>query len=530
MPQSVNREQALAVLCDLAFTIAGEVSSEALLVKTLQRFLYHTGYSAGFFLTREAGETDGLVSGLLEVAIGDYRLIRHRGERITVPAALLPAAPGPIPSADVLAALDTSVPMLGGLSLPVEGYGHMVLMSPRPPEQRLNLADMFKPVLSRLATAVTLCREYERRHESTRRILLRAIEDSPIGILVTDVAGHIEYVNACMCTNTGYSREELIGQNPRLLKGGDKSREEYQALWSTIKSGEAWRGEFHNRRKDGSLYWEKATIAPVRDPDGAITHFVAIKEDVTEKKARDDELRRMVSYLSEANAELERFAFIASHDLREPLRTIAAFAQLLEKRYGGKLGDDADAIIKLMVGGAKRMDALINDLLVYSQMSASTAPAATVALSRACAAAMDHLGRTIRASGAEIVVEHLPRVHGDAEQLTQVFENLLDNAIKFRRPEVAPRIRIWAEQDGDKRWTVSVADNGIGIEASQQDIFEIFRRLHTIDQYPGTGVGLAICKRVIRRLGGRIWFEAAPGGGSIFRFTLNGAEEDGAEA
>lgn len=524
MPSEVSREQALAVLCDLAFTIAGEVSPEALLVKTLQRFLYHTGYSAGFFLTREQPAPDGMISGLMEVAIGDFRLIRHRGERIAVPAELLPDQPGPIKAPNLLTTLDTSVVMQGGLTLPVEGYGHMVLMSPRPPEQRLNFADLFKPVLSRLATAVTLCREYERRHESTRRILVQAIEDSPIGIIVTDGEGRIEYVNRCLCATTGYSREEMIGRNPRMLKGGDKSREDYQALWRSIKSGMPWHGEFHNRRKDGSLYWEKAVIAPVRDPEGSITHFVAVKEDVTEKKARDDELRRMVNYLTEANAELERFAFIASHDLREPLRTIAAFAQLLQRRYGGQLDADADTYIDLMVGGAKRMDALITDLLVYSQLSGDATRAGTVDLAQVCTAALGHLGRTIRASGADITVDPLPQVVGDAAQLTQVFENLIDNALKFRRPDAVPKLRIWAVPEKDGRWTISVADNGIGIETSEQDIFEVFRRLHTADKYPGTGVGLAICKRIIRRLGGRIWFEPASDGGSVFRFTLHDAD------
>lgn len=523
MPEQVTREQALAVLCDLAFTIAGEVSPDALLTKTLQRFLYHTGYSAGFFLARERPGPDGTVNGRMEVAIGDFRLIRHRGERIDVAAALVPAAPSPITSAELFTTLDTSVAMLGGLSLPVEGYGHMVLMSPRPPEQRLNFTDLFKPVLSRLANAIKLCREYERQHESTRRILLQAIEDSPIGILVTDADGRIEYVNAGLCATTGYGRDELIGRNPRVLKGGDKCRAEYQLLWTTIKAGTPWRGEFHNRRKDGSLYWEKAMIAPVRDPEGTITHFVAVKEDVTEKKAREDELRRMVSYLSEANAELERFAFIASHDLREPLRNIAAFAQMLEKRYGGQLDADADTYIGLMVGGAKRMDALINDLLVYSQLSGDASRAGSVDLAPICATALEHLGKTIRASGTEVSVGPLPVVIGEADQLTQVFENLIDNAVKFRRPDVAPKIRIWAVPERDDKWTVSVADNGIGIETSEQDIFEIFRRLHTSDQYPGTGVGLAICKRIIRRLGGRIWYEPASGGGSIFRFTLHGA-------
>ncbi|HLO79096.1 MAG TPA: ATP-binding protein, partial [Magnetospirillum sp.] len=204
----------------------------------------------------------------------------------------------------------------------------------------------------------------------------------------------------------------------------------------------------------------------------------------------------------------------------------AAFAQMLKKRYGGRLDADADTFIDIVVGGAKRMDALISDLLVYSRLSGDASRAGTVALDQICQAALDHLGEVIRTAKAEISVAPLPKVLGESEQLVQVFENLIDNAIKFRRPDGPVHIRIWAEPAAPGEWRISVADNGIGVEASQQDIFEIFRRLHTASQYPGTGVGLAICKRVIRRLGGRIWFDPAPNGGTIFRFTLRAADDE----
>jgi PAS domain S-box-containing protein len=526
-PPPLTREQTLAVLCDLAFTIGGEASSEALLIKTLQRFLYHTGYSAGIMLTRETPLSDGQVGAVLDVVIGDFHLARRRHSRIAIPAELLPPQPALIESSEPLAALDTSVAMSGCLTLPVEGYGHMLLMSPHLPQHRANFLELFKPVLSRLGNAVILCREYERQHESTRRILLQAIEESPIGIIVTDTDGRIEYVNACQCAISGYSRHELIGHNPRILKSGDKTPEDYARLWQTITTGETWHGEFRNKRKDGTLYWEKAIISPVRDSDGRITHFVAVKEDVSDKKAREDELRRMVLYLTETNAELERFAFVASHDLREPLRTVTAFAQLLAKRYAGQLDADADTYINLLVGGAKRMDALISDLLVYSHIQTDGGKLSPVALDQACRTALGHLQHPILGAGAVVEIAPLPVVMGDEHQLAQLFEHLIDNAVKFRRPDVPPRITVSASPGAEGEWVVAVADNGIGVEASQQDIFEIFRRLHTADQFPGTGVGLAICKRIVRRLGGRIWHEANSGGGSIFRFTLRAAQPSG---
>ncbi len=358
--------------------------------------------------------------------------------------------------------------------------------------------------------------------DSERRTLLQAVEQSPVAVVVTDVGGTIRFVNRAFEVNTGYGRDEVVGQNPRLLQGGDKSAEEYAELWRTITGGGVWSGEFHNRRKDNSLYWERAVIAPVRDSSGTIVQFVGVKEDITEKRAHDEEMRRLVAHLTEANTELERFAYVASHDLREPLRTVASFSQLLKRRYHGKLDAEADEFIDLVVGAASRMHALIGDLLTYSRVTGKGSPFAPVDSAAVCVLALSNLRESIEEAAATVDIQPLPGVTADEVQLMQLFQNLIGNAIKFRRSGHPPTITVSCSGG-----VFAVADDGIGIAHTDQDIYEIFRRLNSAETYPGTGVGLAICKRIVQRHGGRLWHEPRPGGGTVFRFTLEAEQPVG---
>jgi len=223
--------------------------------------------------------------------------------------------------------------------------------------------------------------------------------------------------------------------------------------------------------------------------------------------------------LSRMNEELRQFAYVASHDLQEPLRTIGSYAQLLSRRYKGQLDTDADDFIQYMVGGVNRMHTLLNDMLAYSRVNETYGrPLDLVNLEVVLGTALLNLDFSIRESGAEITHDPLPTVNCDDVQLTQVFQNLVGNAIKYRGGSV-PKIHISAERRGDE-WTIGVRDNGIGIKSEYQDrIFGIFKRLHG-RELPGTGMGLAICKRIIDRHGGRIWVESEPGHGSTFWFTL----------
>jgi signal transduction histidine kinase len=224
--------------------------------------------------------------------------------------------------------------------------------------------------------------------------------------------------------------------------------------------------------------------------------------------------------LQRSNAELEQFAYVASHDLQEPLRKVASFCQLLQRRYGGQLDERADQYIEYAVDGAKRMQVLINDLLAFSRVGRSAANAVPVSCAKLAAQAEANLATAITESGAVIEAGELPVVLGEPALLTAVFQNLIGNALKFRQPDAPPHVTIAAEREGDS-WEFVVTDNGIGISPEYADrIFVIFQRLHDKSTYSGTGIGLAMCRKIIEYYGGRIWLDTSYAGGSRFRFTL----------
>ena len=243
------------------------------------------------------------------------------------------------------------------------------------------------------------------------------------------------------------------------------------------------------------------------------TANVSLEDNRIRLQERADELER-------SNADLEQFAYAASHDLSEPLRTVAGFSQLLASRYRGRLDPDADEMIVYMNDGVERMQQLIDDLLLYSRVGRAPLREQRVDLNQALDAARAWLGPAVEERGARITSDDLPEVSGEAGQLTQVFQNLLGNAIKFTEPGVSPSVHVSAAR-APHEWQISVRDNGIGVEPAQAEaIFKMFGRLHPADTYPGTGIGLALVKRIVERHGGRIWVEPAEGGGSLFVFTL----------
>jgi light-regulated signal transduction histidine kinase (bacteriophytochrome) len=283
--------------------------------------------------------------------------------------------------------------------------------------------------------------------------------------------------------------------------------------------------EARHRRKNRSVI--DVEVSPTHyEIDGEIFFYSTIR-DVTERKRAhqallqsQEELAIHAGKLARSNAELERFAYLASHDLQEPLRMVAGFTRLLAKRYGGRLDETAHRYIDYAEDGAKRMQHLIADLLAYSRVNSKDLDLRPVALEPLARGAMWNLQAAIEESHASVIVETLPSLPVDQVHFSQLFQNLIGNALKFRRPGVKPEVRISAVDNGVE-YVLSVADNGIGIDPNHRErIFQIFQRLHSPAEYAGTGIGLAICKKVVERHGGRIWVETGADHGSIFRFTL----------
>jgi light-regulated signal transduction histidine kinase (bacteriophytochrome) len=244
-----------------------------------------------------------------------------------------------------------------------------------------------------------------------------------------------------------------------------------------------------------------------------------LEVEIRERRRAEEAQATLSQDLQRSNAELEQLAYVASHDLQEPLRMVASYMQLLEQKYRGRLDAEAHEFIAFAVDGAKRMQALINDLLTYSRVGSAAVPMEPTDCNEVIDRALDSLRLAIAESGAGIQRADLPVVLGNGAQLTQLFQNLLANAIKFRG-EQPLRIGVYAEPEGPF-WRFSVQDNGIGIEPEYFDrIFVMFQRLHSRSAYAGTGIGLAICKKIVERHGGRIWVESAPGRGAVFKFTL----------
>ena len=355
--------------------------------------------------------------------------------------------------------------------------------------------------------------------EEKIRTLSYAVEQSPSAVVITDVNGNIEYVNQKFSRITGYAAEEVIGQNPRILKSDNTRPETYKELWEAITSGKEWYGIFCNKKKSGELFWESTYISPVRDTDGTIIHYVALKEDITDKKLADEKLEYMMADIQRSNKELEQFAYVASHDLQEPLRMVASYMQLLQRRYKDKFDNDANDFINYAVDGSKRMQELIHDLLAYSRVGLPGREFEQIDIETVLDHAIRNLGMSIKDSGAVVTHDSMPTMFADGVQITQIFQNLISNSIKYYN-EAPPRIHISAKQN-KKAVIFSVSDNGIGIDPQYYErIFTIFQRLHSKEKYSGTGIGLAICKKIVERHHGKIWVESLPGEGSTFYFTI----------
>ena len=374
----------------------------------------------------------------------------------------------------------------------------------------------------RVSGVAVVFRDITQRRQTAEELsrLHRAIEHCPVSIVVTDPLGQIQFVNPAFTRITGFMLEDVQGFTPRMLKSGYHNEEFYRQLWSTITSGQSWEGEMCNRKKDGTLYWEMARIAPVTNIDGKIINYVAVKEDISQRYALQEALRSQAEKLAQSNADLEQFAYAVSHDLQEPLRMVTSYMQLLRRRYGEKLDEDAHEFINFAVDAGQRLTQMIADLLAYSRVQTRASGLQPVNLNEAMESVRANLFAAITESDAQLEVHPLPTVMGDQAQLVSLLQNLIGNALKYRAAETRPHVRVSALREGEL-WHLMIRDNGIGIEEEHFDrIFGVFQRLHARDAYEGTGIGLALCKRVVDRHGGRIWVESVVGQGSTFHITL----------
>jgi PAS domain S-box-containing protein len=356
-----------------------------------------------------------------------------------------------------------------------------------------------------------------------KALLAAIVESSDAAIFSIDLTGSILIWNAGAQRLFGYDSSEIVGRPLQILVPPDRAAAEQEFI-DRLRRGQAIQQvETVHVTKDGRHLDVSVIASPLIDDQGRVYGASKIVRDITERKRAQEALARTSEDLARSNKDLEQFAYVASHDLQEPLRMVTGYLQLLDRRYKDKLDQDAIDFINFAVDGATRMSRLITDLLDFSRINSRGRPPEPVALDAVLRHAQENLAFAIREANAEIIADPLPVVRGDATQLVQLFQNLLGNALKFRAPERPQRICIRAEKEADS-WRLSVADQGIGIDPQYADkIFLIFQRLHSRAEYPGTGIGLALCKKIVERHGGRIWVEGRLGEGTTFFFTLPAA-------
>ncbi|MGA3168263.1 MAG: ATP-binding protein [Terriglobia bacterium] len=370
--------------------------------------------------------------------------------------------------------------------------------------------------------------ELEMQNEELRRAQV-ALDDAraryfdlydlaPVGYCTISKEGLILEANLTAATLLGAARSALVKQRmTRFILKEDQDLY-YLHRRRLLETGEPQGFELRMVKKDETAFWARLEATAAPDADGAPVYRVVLS-DITERQRAEEALRQKAEELARSNAELEQFAYVASHDLQEPLRTAGSFAQLLQKRYQGKLDQTGDEFIGYIVDSTQHMQRLIHDLLTFARVGTRGKVFEPADCAAVLAQAVAHLQIAIEEGGAVVTHDPLPVLNADPGQLGQLLQNLIGNSIKFHAA-ARPRIHVSAQRT-EEGWVLSVQDNGIGIDPQFADrIFEVFQRLHTRAEYPGTGIGLAICKKIVQRHGGRIWVESAPGKGATFCFTI----------
>ncbi|MDG5759010.1 PAS domain S-box protein [Natronococcus sp. A-GB1] len=378
---------------------------------------------------------------------------------------------------------------------------------------------------------ITERKRAERKLQTHKRQLETLFEVLPVAVIVADADGRLIEANETARELWGGDvfDAEAIGDYDRYdgwwVDTDDPIEPEEWTMTRVLEGEEVTEPDVHEiETVEGDRRIVMTHGMPVRDDHGEVRRGVITQTDVTERREYQRRLEETIEKLETSNQRLERFAYAASHDLQEPLRMVSSYLRLLEDRYGDRLDGDAEEFLAFAVDGADRMREMIDGLLAYSRIDTAGEPLESVELEDVFDDVLGRLGGRIEESNAEIGAEALPRVEGDPKQLRQLLRNLLSNALTYSR-ESEPRITVSTERQGSM-WRISVRDEGIGIHPDETErIFEVFHRLHTHDEYAGSGIGLALCRRIVERHSGEIWVDSEPGEGSTFSFTLPAADE-----